>query len=263
LTRTIAPSLRALLTNLVDYAGLFPPAALSLPAASDNYNRYVRSEEAWMLGRFVIPAAQVSQLQDAAGWRISVLTDTDAPGWIPQIESLETKVVVKLSKPTYCEIPVDNLRALNDIQHQGAFAKVRTGGLVPDAIPASLAIARFLRACASLRLPFKATAGLHHPLRSEQPLTYAANPPCATMHGFVNVFLAAAFAWHGAEVTQVAALLDETDPGAFHFDETARWRDASLTLQQITDARRHFAHNFGSCSFEEPVTDLRRLGWTA
>ena len=42
-------------------------------------------------------------------------------------------------------------------------AKLRTGGVVPEAFPKSLDIIRFVRTCAAANVPFKATAGLHHP----------------------------------------------------------------------------------------------------
>ncbi len=52
-------SLRALLDAAVDYAGLFPPAALPMAVAIRNYERYQESELAWILGRFVVPAAKL------------------------------------------------------------------------------------------------------------------------------------------------------------------------------------------------------------
>src|ERR1700690_731561 len=99
-----SPALRALLTNLVDYAGLFPPAALALPAAAENYGRYLRSENAWMLGRFVVPSAQLGALTNSKGWRITVLSNADAPAGDLPIQSIETKTLRKFSLPTYCEI---------------------------------------------------------------------------------------------------------------------------------------------------------------
>src|ERR1039458_1007223 len=60
-----------------------------------------------------------------------------------------------------------------DSDLRGGFVKVRTGGLTPEAIPESEAVADFLCRAAARRLPFKATAGLHHPIRSLHPLTYA------------------------------------------------------------------------------------------
>jgi hypothetical protein len=53
-----AASLRALLERFVDYAGLFPPATLPLEPALKNQAKYVRTDDAWMLGAFVLPIAQ-------------------------------------------------------------------------------------------------------------------------------------------------------------------------------------------------------------
>jgi hypothetical protein len=52
-------ALRALLEGVVDYAGLFPPARLPLAEAARNYAKHRRSDDAWMLGRFVAPALQL------------------------------------------------------------------------------------------------------------------------------------------------------------------------------------------------------------
>jgi hypothetical protein len=128
----------------------------------------------------------------------------------------------------------------------------------PEAIPSVSAVADFLRACAGRRLPFKATAGLHHPVRAEYPLTYAPDAPRAVTHGFLNVFLAAALVWHGDP--DVEPVLAETDPAAFRFDDRAHWRDRSLDAAQVREARERFAHAFGSCSFTEPVQELEALG---
>jgi hypothetical protein len=45
----VTESLRVLMTELIDYAGLFPPAALPMKASVDNFDDYRRSEHAWML----------------------------------------------------------------------------------------------------------------------------------------------------------------------------------------------------------------------
>src|SRR5262245_19073872 len=55
-------SLRALLTGVIDYAGLFPPASLSLEQSIANYARYRNEPESWMLGRFICPAARLREL---------------------------------------------------------------------------------------------------------------------------------------------------------------------------------------------------------
>lgn len=57
------PALRSLLTNILDYAGLFPPAGLAMEPAIRNYARYLRSPDRWMLGRFICPAVRLGELQ--------------------------------------------------------------------------------------------------------------------------------------------------------------------------------------------------------
>jgi hypothetical protein len=247
----IAPALRALLERLIDYAGTFPPATLPCSAAVANYQSYRQGEHAWMLRWLVVGAGDLERVPRDLDGALSVLTDTDEP----RAAVIETKCPVSVRRPAYCEVPV---RELDAVKQSGCFAKMRTGGVKPEAIPAVEEVAAFIVACADRRIPFKATAGLHHPIRSLQPLTYDADAPRAVMHGFLNVFLAAAFAWHGRR--DIGPILAETDADAFRFDDRAHWRDWSLDAAQIREARTQFAHAFGSCSFEEPVQDLQTLG---
>jgi hypothetical protein len=250
----IAAPLKALLRNLIDYAGLYPPASLPLEIVVERYGCFRASPDGWILNRLILPAAKLPNVLPAglSTARISLVVD-DEPGPLPpQVETLETKGTRRLSLPTYCEAP---LSAITD-----AFAKVRTGGLTPEAIPPTEDLANFLATAANRRLPFKATAGLHHPVRSMRALTYAPDSPRAMMHGFLNVFTAAAFAWHGAERETVQDVLEETEATAFAFGAKAlEWRGRQLSTGQIADARQNFAHSFGSCSFEEPIGDLRAL----
>jgi hypothetical protein len=119
--------------------------------------------------------------------------------------------------------------------------------LTPEAVPSAASLTDFLTRAAARRLAFKATAGLHHPLRS------------GGSHGFLNLFVAAVFAWYRME--GVSEVLEETSADAFEFaDGCLKWRSRALLTAQIAEARRDFAHSFGSCSFEEPVTGLRNLG---
>jgi hypothetical protein len=228
-------SLEALLSHIIDYAGLYPPASLPLEETCANYSAYLVAREAWMLNRLVLP---LPQLRVAEGWRVSLIVESE-PGPQPtQVETLETKLAHGLSLPTYCEAPLEAI--------ESGFAKIRTADIAAEGV------AEFLSGAAARRLPFKATAGLHHPIRS------------AAMHGFVNVFTAAAFAWHGAERAFLLDLLEDRDAGSFTFtDDALRWRGHALSTVQIQTARREFAHSFGSCSFAEPVADLRALGLLA
>ena len=257
----VAPALRNLLAGVIDYAGMFPPSALPLSAAAENYAAYIESPDRWMLSRFVLNAKDLVSLPAARHFPLTVLADRTFALVDARVKSVETKEVFAAPVTTYCEIPIDDTAALHAVRDAHAFAKIRTGGLTPEAIPTTDAIAAFLVKAAQLRLPFKATAGLHHPIRSMRALTYEKDSPTAVMHGFINVFVASALAWSGASEKIVLQVLNEEDLAAFTFDTDLRWRDTPLTAQQIAGARRDFAHSFGSCSFTEPASELKQLGW--
>jgi hypothetical protein len=144
-----------------------------------------------------------------------------------------------------------------------ACAKIRCGGVTPDAIPTSGQVADFLLACRAAGVAFKATAGLHHPLRAEQNLTYEESPPRGVMHGFVNLFMAATLVrTREASREMVLEVLEEREASRFSFtDEGAGWRGHTVEPMDLARTRESFALSIGSCSFDEPVEDLRKLGW--
>jgi hypothetical protein len=232
---SISESLRALLANIIDFAGLYPPAALPLPDVLGKYRGYLESPEVWMLNRLVLPVDKLSAVELGDNWRVTLLVE-DEPGALPtQVETLERKSGRRLSLPTYCEVPLEQL--------EDGYGKVRTTNL------SSEALADYLCTAAARRVPFKATAGLHHPVRS------------ASMHGFLNVFAGATFAYFGMDRRTIKELLDETDYHVFQFrNDGLRWRGNCLSTEQVRQARHEFAHSFGSCSFEEPINDLRAMG---
>jgi hypothetical protein len=170
------------------------------------------------------------------------------------------RAAVPLDLDLFVEVPLDPdpepLLAALARAHAGA--KMRTGGVTAAAIPSVHQVAQFLTSAARIRVPFKATAGLHHAIRGRYPLTYEPQSPEAVMHGFVNVFGAATLARAGGSLEDVTTLLEETDASAFRFGPTGlRWRDRQLSVAQLADAREHFARSFGSCSFREPIQDLQ------
>ena len=55
-------SLKEFMRGIIDYAGLFPPADLPLDTAIRNYAGYRKTEDAWMLSRFIIPASRLAEL---------------------------------------------------------------------------------------------------------------------------------------------------------------------------------------------------------
>lgn len=143
-----------------------------------------------------------------------------------------------------------------------AAAKIRTGGVTADAFPAPRQVAAFIAACNGAAVPFKATAGLHHAIRAAYPLMYEPNSPKSIMHGFLNLFVAAAMVREQhADEERAAAILEEGNPGNFHFTpEGVRWKELFIETTQIAEAREAFALSYGSCSFDEPVEELKSLG---
>jgi len=199
--------------------------------------------------------------------------DVNGEGWWRGIDAVELRAstpeaiaqamrVVPDSVERYVEIPIseDPTPLVLAIAGAGAYAKVRTGGTTTDAFPASDHVARFLATCLREAVPFKATAGLHHPLRGEYPLTYEPGSACGRMYGFLNVFLATAFLAAGLDEAEARVLLDESDPNAVTFSRTeAVWRSHRIPLDRLAESRR-FLTSFGSCSFREPIDDLTALG---
>jgi hypothetical protein len=140
-------------------------------------------------------------------------------------------------------------------------AKIRTGGVTPGMVPTTAYVAEVLARCTASGIPFKATAGLHHPVRSKHALTSAPDAPSDTMHGFLNLFLAATAARSGGLAEDLVAILETRDGAEFIFEaERVRWRDRSFSQDALADVRSRFAISFGSCSFDEPIADLKSLG---
>jgi hypothetical protein len=288
------PAVRALLRRSVDYAGLFPPAALAMSDASAQYAAHLRSNEAWMLARFVVPVERLEELALAAApmvgasapWRLSALLGSDAASDGPKIREFNSaqrgRFVVDVVEcraieagsvgpvvgqlpgelRSFVELPLlDDPRAmLEEIGAAGAWAKIRTGGVTAEAIPSARQVASLLTRAAEVRVPFKATAGLHHPVAGDHPLTYDADAPRAPMFGFLNVLAAAVFAMRGTVESRLIELLQERDPTALRLDDEAiHWRGLSASADQIAIARSSLFVSFGSCSFSEPVDGLRAM----
>jgi hypothetical protein len=289
-------SLHILLQQIVDYAGLFPPAALDLTAAVAEYAAHRAGAHRWMLGRFIVPAARLDEFGRAAEpclpmgsdpWRVSALAGADLPADLAAIarfnrswrdravvDAFELKAAdsapaasalgtIDSSLDRYVELPVhaDLRPLLRTLAEHGARAKIRTGGVTAGAFPEPAAVLRFIRAALDEQVGFKATAGLHHPLGGSYALTYEPASARAPMYGFLNLFLTAAFMAQGMADADAAALLAESSAEAFRFsDDAVQWGDLTLPAAELQRVRQHVAISFGSCSFREPVADLQAIG---
>jgi hypothetical protein len=135
--------------------------------------------------------------------------------------------------------------------------KLRCGGADASAIPTTEQVAFTLANGCHKALKLKCTAGLHHPLRHLDPCTQA------KMHGFTNVFAAGVLACaRKINEDRIREILEDENPDNFIFDDAGfRWKDLHATTAEIELARENFVTSFGSCSFDEPREDLRRMGW--
>jgi hypothetical protein len=297
----VGKMVEVLLARLIDYAGLFPPAGLGMLPAVTNYDSYLRSEYSWMLGRFIVPMGRLHEFEEALGrlpaaeskpWGLSVLLSPDPNADVARIvefnartsnsrngrsavvESVEVKAetpadvgwmaeIVPRGLDAYFEIPLAGREGecIAAIAKCGRRAKIRTGGETADKFPDAARVIEFVRLCALAGVPFKATAGLHHPIRSVHRLTYQPDSPSGMMHGFLNLFLAAAFVKAGMETRLAMELLGEQSAAAMQFAaQGVEWREHRLRWPEVAAAHRDFSISFGSCSFTEPIADLRSLG---
>ncbi len=288
-------SLKTLLAGVIDYAGLFPPAALSMEEAVRNYRQYLESGQRLLLGSFILPVSRLNEFEIAFGaedrspadpWKLSALFGGDLEADLKAVRAFNTKfsdravidtvevkasseeeittLASKLSRDltAYVEVPLQSSTSLMRIlASEGLRAKIRTGGLTPEAFPTANEVARFIADCDAREVPFKATAGLHHPLRGERKLTGESDSPSGSMHGFVNLFLAAAFIRNGMSAEEATELLLDENQKSFRItSDEIEWRDEELGVDEIAISRST-AISFGSCSFSEPLEDLGTLGW--
>jgi len=293
--------LHHLLAASVDYAGLFPPAGLDMATAVRQYAEYRAGKDAWALGRFVVPVARLAELEreaerlaprhPAEPWRLSALLGTgdaeelEALGELncrhaaegaaaltadvveacaDSVEAID-RLLARMPRwvQAYVEIPLarDPAPLAAALARHRARAKARTGSVTADAFPSAADLARFLRACTVADVPYKATAGLHHPLRAEYRLTYAPDSATGTMFGFLNLFLATAFLRQGLDDADVVRLLEERSESGFRFSKDAiEWRGHRLDRRTVEEARSRGLVAFGSCSFTEPMGELRKMG---
>jgi hypothetical protein len=237
------------LERLIDHAALFPPASMSLADGLDEDRQARASPYGWIVGRFVVPAAKLAELpseRPALSVVLSGVEDVallDGPEGVEAVElvlpsarpqSAELVAAYRALRPldveTYFELVFDDgwrdsvPAAIGAVAAVGGRVKLRCGGAF---VPSIEQIGLVVACCRDAGVPFKATAGLHHPVRRGEE------------HGFLNLLAAAT-----APVGRIDAVLAEEDGSALEVEESAREVFVS----------------FGSCSWREPVDGLRELG---
>lgn len=259
-----------LFAHLIDDAGLFPPARKPMERAAADHRRAQDGPHAWMLGRFLCPASRLGELAGVAGdgWGIGVVLD--GASWEEDLERVRARSgpgtvrVLELKLPYDAAAAAQALReaaaevffevpgaaSVPEVAELGVGAKLRCGGASPDLFPGDAGVAAFIAAVREAALPFKLTAGLHHPFRVRDAAIGV------LQHGFVNLLAATAL-----DVDDLEAVVAEQDPVAFAVgrDGSLRWRDATAGPPEVARARSLFTA-YGSCSFDEPVDDLIAYG---
>ena len=281
------PVIRTLLAGAVDYAGLFPPATHAMSAAVREYRQIHESEDAWALGRFVVPAARLTDFRDAGGgpWRLAAIAGNELAKDLESIarfnahstgavvDTVEFRVMtpealadalttVPATLHRFAEWPLsaDPAPFVALVRGTGVRAKFRTGGIVEDAFPEANMLLGHLSAVIAAGIPFKCTAGLHHPVRGQYRLTYERSSGQGKMYGFLNVMLAAAALQKGQAMDTARAILIEEDRDAFQISsETLEWRGQKFTSGDLIHLRDGGFQSFGSCSFREPMDELSAL----
>ena len=146
--------------------------------------------------------------------------------------------------------------AIGAVAGIGGRVKLRCGGESPAAFPPVELVALVIASARLAGVAFKATAGLHHPVRHVEPESGF------PMHGFLNLLAASAFAGAGvARARELEAVLAEEDPAAFRLSEDSlAVAGLEVDASDVAGAGRALFTGYGSCSWREPVDDLRGLG---
>lgn len=296
----------ALLSGLIDYAGLFAPESRDMAEAVEGY-RDARALQSWMVDRFICPDHRLEELaaqlvNEPDPWPLSVVISHPSGEWSKALaDYARSLTVVELAMrdvarfsvaeiripPELVEKPVlaaklasvrislgaifdtvlfevvldDNWREslpiqLRSIKEADAGAKIRCGGSEIEDFPTPEQVATFIALAAEAGIPFKATAGLHHPVRHWDC------DPGVRRHGFLNIAAASVFAQSvGTDAAELTEMISEEDPDAFELtDGSFRWRHQAATTADIERTRTGFMLGYGSCSFTVPVNDLVELG---
>ena len=293
---------RALLSEIVDYAGLFPPAQLPLEKAVREYAAHLGEEKAWMLGRFIIPAQRLEELEPhlvlfSEPVRIAALgkggrsedeylknlnhdltaikTFRTAQDAAVSIDSFEVRLpplpvtnafIANVAKQLReaglkqsHEFAVDDHLELTmaALAAADAGAKLRCGGVTADAVPAPEQVARFIITARDAGVPAKFTAGLHHPVR------HFSDDIKTEMHGFLNLYVGGMLAHTtGLGWQELAGIITDQSPDAFALTGVGvEWRGRLVRSEDAARLRENALLGQGSCSFAEPVADLRDMGW--
>jgi hypothetical protein len=274
----------------LDDAAVFPPGSLPLGQAVPAHLSHRESAQGPLLGPFVVAASSLPSLGDLVrhlpprSFPVSVTVpgpgavraSLEAASRIPAVDvravevgvpagvvdagdvvaTLDLAVRGELGRTSagtratvFVEVPRDERRGalIHHLAGTAYLAKLRTGGVRADLYPDAAELGSALVALVGAGVPFKATAGLHHAVRNTDAATGF------EQHGFLNVLVAVAAVLDGADAVEAAVLLADRDSAGLAASLGA-W-----PLGQSEQVRWVF-RSIGTCSIDEPVSDLIDLG---
>ncbi|MCW2750474.1 MAG: hypothetical protein JWR83_1584 [Aeromicrobium sp.] len=230
--------------SFFDDAALFPPGNAPMDEGVRAHLARRGTADGQLVGPFVCQTARLEELRDALGHghlELALVSTVDELADVLSRLAAQqnlTLAAVELKGPVdeLPELPVGLRVFVERTWHdshevpEGAMLKLRCGGADVRDTPSACQLGGAIGHCVERDLPFKLTAGLHHAVRTERD------------HGFLNVLAA------------VNAAIDGSDPVPSLLESDA----AALKVTNPVAVRRLF-RSIGTCSIDEPLTDLRAL----
>ncbi|WP_419176386.1 hypothetical protein [Desulfosediminicola sp.] len=288
---------RSFMTSLIDYAGLFPPAALDISHAEKEYRSARQSPHGWMLGRFIISAARLQESGIDNSFPLSVLIPPDGDSadyaflkrFGEVINAVETTIPGNcLSRDRCLEriVRLHNFLKLAGIGDVKLFFESSDLETATDALAifngsnratSSSAQAGFKLRCGgvmasafpsvkkvatAITLCKKKDVPIKFTAGLHHPLRNVSSTFDIMQHGFLNIFFATLL-YQGEAIEQhdISACLTDENDGNFTFaPDGIHWRNHFLPLAELKRFRTTRVISFGSCSFAEPLEGLKNLG---
>jgi hypothetical protein len=273
------PAVPPLLVSLVDDAALFPPGAAPMAVAVASHPGHRAAWYADVVGVFLCPSSRLAEMRNVlppddridlgliadqgieslAAALAEVMTDPRlvlrkleidvAPERVGSFVTLGALELLPVNAEVYVELPATpaGLRAIEVLHDVHRGAKLRTGGRTASAFPTVQEVAAFISTCVANKVPFKCTAGLHRAIRHTDASSGFVH------HGFLNILAATARAVDGASQPDIAEAIASPDATRLAAELSQLQPDAVRLTRSAFRA-------YGSCSVEEPVTDLLDLG---
>jgi hypothetical protein len=283
------------LENIIDYAGIFPPAALPASESLANYRRYRGSSENWILGSLAWSCSTLSELgallspndelELALIGRPSSSWDTWQEARFQDVEDVNRLLekCPEVAAATYESRLEDVSRvsdALNSLRSLGketdVYFELPWDQPLDDAL-AELATQEWARV--KFRTGGKTKEAYPSPhqlagvikqcidLEVEFKLTAGLHEPIAHIddsngafaHGFLNVLMATSAAFEDdASVEELSVILSSTDASLWSVKKGLSFNGKVLSEDDLNNARSFFG-SFGSCSITDPLEGLQRL----